>query len=104
METYIPRFFNPPQTGYFLFGPLGTGKSTFLRHYYSEALWIDLLRPDYVSRPERLIELVRAHPESNYIIIDEVQKVPELLSVIHLLIEEKKIIEIHFVRFQCEKN
>ena len=97
METYIPRFFNPPQSGYFLFGPRGIGKSTFLRHYYSEALWIDLLRPDdfrnYASRPERLIELVRAHPESKFIIVDEVQKVPELLSVIHLLIEEKKSLQ-----------
>ncbi len=94
METLIPRFFVPPQTSYFLFGPRGTGKSTFLRYHYPKALWIDLLRPDdfrnYSARPERLIERVNAHPEFDIVIIDEIQKVPDLLSAVQLLIEEKK--------------
>ena len=93
METYIPRFLKTPQQSFFLFGPRGTGKSTFLRNHFADALWIDLLKPDvfrtYVSKPERLIELVRAHPEKKTVIIDEVQKVPQILSAVHSLIEEK---------------
>ncbi len=93
METYIPRFFLPPNRSFFLFGPRGTGKSTFLRHHYPEALWIDLLKPDvfrtYAARPERLIEVVHGNPNKKIVIVDEVQKVPELLSAVHSLIEEK---------------
>ena len=92
MEVYVPRFFVPPARSYFLFGPRGTGKSTFLKRHYGEALWIDLLKPDvfrtYSARPERLIELVHGNPDKRVVIVDEVQKVPELLSVVHSLIEE----------------
>ena len=94
METYIPRFFKPPGQSFFLFGPRGTGKSTFLRKKYPQALWIDLLKPDvfrtYLARPERIIELIHGNPAQKVVIIDEIQKVPELLSAIHSLIEEKK--------------
>jgi predicted AAA+ superfamily ATPase len=94
MESYIPRFFEAPKRSFFLFGPRGTGKSTFLKQQYPEALWIDLLKPDvfrtYAARPERIIELVHGNPEKKIIIVDEVQKVPDLLSAVHSLIEEKK--------------
>jgi len=93
METYIPRFFQPPEQSFFLFGPRGTGKSTFLKHNYPDALWIDLLKPDvfrtYAARPERIIELVHGNPDKNIIVVDEVQKVPEILNAVHSLIEEK---------------
>jgi predicted AAA+ superfamily ATPase len=93
MENYIPRFFKVPKQSFFLFGPRGTGKTTFLKKHYPEALWIDLLKPDvfrtYIARPERIIELVHGNPDKNIIIVDEVQKAPELLSAIHSLIEEK---------------
>lgn len=93
METYIPRFFQSPEQSFFLFGPRGTGKSTFLKQNYADALWIDLLKPDvfraYAARPERIIELVHGNPDKNVIIVDEVQKVPEILSAVHSLIEEK---------------
>lgn len=94
METYIPRFFQPPNRSYFLFGPRGTGKSTFLRQHYPEALWIDLLKPDtfrsFSAKPERLLDLVHGNPDKKIIVVDEVQKVPEMLSAVHSLIEEKK--------------
>jgi uncharacterized protein len=93
MENYIPRFFTVPDQSFFLFGPRGTGKSTFLRHRNPDALWIDLLKPDvfrsYAARPERIIEAVHGDPGKKTIIIDEVQKVPEILSAVHSLIEEK---------------
>ncbi len=93
----IPRFFNPPEGSYFLFGPRGTGKSTFLKQFYSNALWIDLLKPDvfrnFSARPERIIDMVHGNPQFQVIIVDEVQKVPELLSAIHHLIEENKALQ-----------
>src|SRR5689334_4630332 len=62
----VPRFFQPPSTHYFLFGPRGTGKSTWLRETYTDALWVDLLRPEvhrqYAAYPERLRELVAGNP------------------------------------------
>ena len=40
---YVPRFFDYPGGSYYLFGPRGTGKSTWLRARYPKAAWIDLL-------------------------------------------------------------
>jgi hypothetical protein len=52
-----------------------------------EAYTSILLKPDlqrrFQSRPENLIELVRANKSSNTFIIDEIQKVPELLSAVY---------------------
>ncbi len=85
------RFFQAPQQSFFLFGPRGTGKSTWLKSYYPDAELIDLLAPEvfrtYSARPERLREVIRGS-KSKTIIIDEVQKIPELLDVVHALIEE----------------
>lgn len=94
---YIRRFFKAPKQSFFLFGPRGTGKSTWLKGHYPNSLWIDLLELDqlrlYSAAPERLKEAVAAHPEQKVVVIDEVQKVPDILSVVHALIEEKKGIQ-----------
>jgi len=89
----VSRFFQAPSTHYFLFGPRGTGKSTWLRETYRDALWIDLLKPEilreYVARPERLREIVAGNPSREVVVIDEVQKAPVLLDVVHDLIESR---------------
>ncbi len=88
------RFFTAPKQSFFLFGPRGTGKSTWLKQHFPEAFWIDLLNPEifrfYSAGPERLGSILAEHPKHKTVVIDEVQKVPELLNVIHSLIEEKK--------------
>jgi predicted AAA+ superfamily ATPase len=88
-----PRFFAPPDGHYFLFGPRGTGKSTWLRQTYPEAVWLDLLDPEterrLQARPERLRELVAAAPSAT-VVVDEVQRAPGLLTVVHQLIEERR--------------
>ena len=93
METMIPRSFTPPKQSFFLFGPRGTGKSTWLKQNMPDAVWVDLLESDefrsYSAKPERLKELVLASSERKTVVIDEIQKVPELLSVVHFLIEKK---------------
>ena len=90
----ITRFFAAPKTSFFLFGPRGTGKSTLVRQSFPDALYLDLLDPERLrtlsARPERLNELAGARPKSGYFIIDAIQRVPELLPVVHSLIEAKK--------------
>jgi len=84
----------PGKEHFFLLGPLGTGKTSWARHTYPDALRIDLLNPEalrsFAAKPERLIEVTEANPRCEQVIIDEIQKLPELLEVVHLLIERKK--------------
>ena len=76
-----------------LLGPRQTGKSTLLRQTFPEALLIDLLEPESFRQlsaaPERLSERVNA-AAAPVVIIDEVQKLPELLDSVHRLIEQDK--------------
>ena len=92
MET-VERFLKDSGRSFFLFGPRGTGKSTWLRQQMPEALYIDLLEPDvyrsYSARPERLEEVSGATEKGATIVVDEVQKVPQLLDVVHRLLEMK---------------
>jgi predicted AAA+ superfamily ATPase len=85
------RFFRLPSASCFLFGPRGTGKSTWLKSEMADAVWLDLLDPEaqrlYQARPERLRELMAAHPHQRDVVIDEIQKVPALLDVVHADIE-----------------
>ncbi|HUG02212.1 MAG TPA: AAA family ATPase, partial [Longimicrobiales bacterium] len=88
----VPRFLRLPERSFFLFGPRGTGKTTWLQANLADALWVNLLRPDdyrtMEAHPERLRELVLAAPvDQRDVVIDEVQRVPELLNVVHDLIE-----------------
>jgi predicted AAA+ superfamily ATPase len=85
------RFFTLPRVSFFLLGPRGTGKTTWLRNRLPDALWINLLQPDVyremAARPERLRELVLGAPGRPDVVIDEVQRAPELLNVVHDLME-----------------
>ncbi|MFB6356151.1 MAG: ATP-binding protein, partial [bacterium] len=65
----ITRVFDPPASHYYLFGPRGTGKSTFITNHYPDAMVIDLLQPQLErslsARPERLRERVKGEePET----------------------------------------
>lgn len=82
----------------FLFGARGTGKSTLLEHQFTleQVLWINLLDPEieqtYALDPSRLLREVLALPPSiTHVILDEIQKIPKLLDVVHLLIEKHRI-------------
>ncbi len=93
MFHHIKRVFQEPKQSFFLFGPRGTGKSTLIKRRFPEALVIDLLESNtyrrFSTHPELLLEIVRAQPQGKVIIIDEIQRVPDLLSNIHILIEDK---------------
>jgi predicted AAA+ superfamily ATPase len=87
------RFLRAPARSFFLFGPRGTGKTTWLRQAIPEALVIDLLLPEVSrelsARPERLGDLVRGAPDRPTVVLDEVQRVPELLNVVHAILESR---------------
>ena len=81
------RYFKAPIDHFFLLGPRGTGKTWMTQRRFPDALRVDLLEPETVrslsARPERLRELIAARPEVRQVVIDEVQKLPELLQVAH---------------------
>ena len=79
----------PKDRSAFLWGPRKSGKSYWLKHHYGEATLIDLLKTknfaEYAARPSLLSERYKDH--NGLIIIDEIQKVPQLLDEVHWLIE-----------------
>ena len=85
------------ERSFFLFGARGTGKSTLLEHYFSpeDVYWIDLLDPkleeQFFLYPETLIQVAEDIGSKKWIVIDEVQKAPKLLDVVHQLIQKKKL-------------
>ena len=88
----------PAKQSAFLWGPRKTGKSTFLQSAFPDSLTYDLLQTDVmlemVKRPALLREQLLAAPPHRLqtpVIIDEVQKVPQLLDEIHWLIEHKRL-------------
>lgn len=84
---------HPGKDHFFLLGPRGTGKTSWCTHEFPDALRVDLLNPAilrrYLATPEYLIEVFQAHAQAKHVVIDEIQKAPELLEVVHLLIERK---------------
>ncbi|MEI7441689.1 MAG: DUF4143 domain-containing protein [bacterium] len=76
-----------------LLGPRQTGKSTLLTKLFPDAQLFDLLNPelfrDLNKYPSLLIELID-QKKSGPIIVDEIQKLPELLDVVHSLISKNK--------------
>lgn len=87
------RAFKPPARAFFLFGPRGTGKSTYLKQHFAGATWIDLLPPatalEYQKDPSLLRHQVLAQPRSSWTVVDEVQKAPQLLDEVHHLMENE---------------
>ena len=101
----ITRFCNPPEfQSFFLFGPRGTGKTQFLKQKYPDAIFVNLLLPSefakFSARPEALLPLIEAGLQNRpflRVVIDEVQKVPGILNVVHHLLEEKNGTKIQFI-------
>ncbi len=79
----------------FLWGARQTGKSTLLKELFPNSLWFDLLLSDVFERlqrdPSQLREIALAAHVNTPIVIDEIQRIPELLNEIHWLIENKNI-------------
>ncbi|MFH1653420.1 MAG: AAA family ATPase [Pseudomonadota bacterium] len=93
------RLLNPLKSNsFFIFGARGTGKTTFLKSFFSniKTIWIDLLDPtvedNYSRRPNLLGQQIEAVlGDIEWVVIDEIQKTPKLLNLVHKYIEEYNI-------------
>ena len=90
MPVMYPRRATVPDHSFFLFGPLGTGKTTWMRQHLGDALWFNLLLDDdylpLLGSSSLLRERVEAHPPGSWVVVDEVQRLPGLLNEVHDLI------------------
>lgn len=91
----IKRLLKPPKDSFFLFGPRGTGKSTWLRAEFNAQTTIDLLKSEnfieYSQNPSLLRKRLLAKKvatKKHLVVIDEIQRVPELLNEVHALMED----------------
>lgn len=89
----VPRLLQRPKRSFFLFGPRGTGKSTWLEQMLPEAIRLDLLDASLfleLSRdPHRLEALIGNRPKGGWVVLDEIQKIPALLDEVHRLMESR---------------
>ena len=91
----ITRLLNlPDDESFFLFGARGVGKTTLIKNlpWFSNSLYINLLKQTeerrFSKNPDELLSIVQLLPQKiTHIIIDEVQKLPVLLDLVHELIE-----------------
>ncbi|MCX7012755.1 MAG: DUF4143 domain-containing protein [Candidatus Sumerlaeota bacterium] len=92
---YLQRALKLPKTSFFLLGPRGTGKSTWLRHVLPDARWFDLLSEELYHRlmgaPGAFAGELRALPNGSWVVVDEIQRLPSLLNEVHRFIEEKRL-------------
>ncbi len=90
------RILSPPKGSFFLFGPRGSGKSTWAKNEFENATYINLLFEreftKYLINPDVLISELAVLRSGSRVVIDEIQKVPALLDAVHHLIEEKKLV------------
>ena len=88
------RLLQKPNRSFFLFGPRGTGKTTWLQQELPEAFTLDLLDASLfleLSRdPHRLESLIATKAAGSWIVIDEIQKIPALLDEVHRIMGLKK--------------
>ncbi len=91
----IQRIFKAPQKSFFLMGPRGSGKSTWIRATFPDSHVIDLLSESTYQRllanPGLFADELRAIPTGRRVIVDEVQRLPDLLNEVHRFIEEKRL-------------
>lgn len=94
MKNHVERILKlalPEKQSCFLWGARKTGKSTYLKEHYPNAFWIDLLIAEtyqqYLLEPQTLRHSLQKLEKIPLVIIDEVQRIPELLNEVHWLIE-----------------
>lgn len=94
MYSRILKFTGTDIDSAFLWGARQTGKSTLLSTLYPDAYYIDLLQNNVFERyrrnPSLLREEFQDRDNGKLIIIDEIQKIPELLDEVHWLIVRKQ--------------
>ena len=94
MFTRLLQIAPTAKNSFFLFGARGTGKTAWVREHFPEAVYVDLLdtslQMKLAAQPNRLEQLIPKRYQG-WIVIDEIQKIPELLDEVHRLIESKRL-------------
>lgn len=94
MFKRVQNFVKSVKNSFFLWGVRQSGKSTLLKERYPNSLFFDLLLSDVYRRllnnPEQFRETILAANSQQPIVVDEIQKLPQLLDEVHWLIENKK--------------
>jgi len=92
---FINRIITSPRQSFFLLGPRGAGKSMWLRETFPDAYVVNLLDEGTYQRllaaPERFADEMRLRPPGSLVIVDEVQRLPNLLNEVHRSIEERHL-------------
>ncbi len=92
---YYERALVCPEESFFLLGPRGTGKSTWLHRQFPNAKLIDLLderqRFRLMSQPGAFALELEALQPGLWVIVDEIQKMPDLLNEVHRFIESRRL-------------
>ena len=92
-DMVYQRITRLPSRSFFLFGVRGVGKSSWVRVTLPNALRFDLLDEtlyhDLLADPSLFRELVSTVSQGDWVVIDEVQRIPTLLNEVHRLIEER---------------
>lgn len=83
------------QDSVFLWGARQVGKSTLLEALFPDAKYYDLLKNDeferLLRRPELFREELQTFDENTLVVVDEIQKIPQLLDEVHWLIVNRGI-------------
>lgn len=91
----LKRILKAPKQNFFLMGPRGSGKSTWLRTTFPDAHLFNLLSEEtyqrLLVRPGFFADELRAVPTHKWVIVDEVQRLPSLLNEVHRFSEEKRL-------------
>lgn len=91
----VMRLLPLPKRSFLLFGPRGVGKSTLLNQNIKAKITINLLKSSEFltlkQNPDHLIELTQPLKKGDWVVIDEIQRIPELLHIVHEIYERKKI-------------
>ena len=89
------RLARVPDRSFFLLGLRGVGKSTWARSALPGALRLDLLDEalymDLLADPSLFRHLVSNVDRGEWVVVDEVQRIPALLNEVHRLIEERGV-------------
>ena len=94
-DTTYSRLTRPPRQSFFLLGVRGVGKSTWVRAQFPEAPRIDLLDEaryqDYLVSPSLFAAELETAPPGSWVVVDEIQRLPNLLNEVHRFIEERRL-------------
>jgi predicted AAA+ superfamily ATPase len=92
-KLYVNRLLKLPDRSFFLFGPRGVGKTTWLREVLADASFFDLLDSflylEFSQSPGNLEAMIGNLPKGSWVVIDEIQKIPYLLDEVHRLMETR---------------